>query len=151
MSSPSSSTSNNDNNTNNNDDTNNNNTIEKPTKYDITIKYTDKKIPFALEQMPGRPVGARINKIVDHKYESVASIEDILVAIDKTVVLKLGVHNINLMLHDLRHSQKGNHRPIVCRFVNANAAKNRQQKRQEEKKKFVSTYIHKSCLIYKHF
>ena len=115
-------------------------TAEKPTKYDITIQHTDHKIPFSLEKMPGRPIGARLSKILDKKYEPIATVEDILVAIDKTVVLKLGVHNIDLMLHDLRRSQKNNHKPIICRFVNASAAKNRQQKRQQEKKKFVSIF-----------
>lgn len=112
--------------------------VEKPTKYDIIIKDTDKKIPFSLEKMPGRPVGARLCKIYDPQYNSIATPADILVAIDKTVVLKLGVHNIDLMLKDLRHAQKGNNKPIVCRFVNSNAAKNRQKKRNEQQKQFVS-------------
>lgn len=120
-------------------------TAEKPTKYDITIQHADYKIPFSLEKMPGRPVGARLSKILEKKYETIASIEDILVAIDKTVVLKLGVHNIDLMLHDLRRSQKNNKKPIVCRFVNANAAKHRQQKRQQEKQKFVSIFVALIC------
>ena len=89
----------------------------KPTKYDITIEHGDGKIPFVLGQMPGRPVGAKLNKILDNKYASVAQVDDILVAVNKTIVLKLGVHNILSMLDELRRSQKKSHKPIVCRFV----------------------------------
>ena len=108
----------------------------KPTKYDITISHEDGKIPFVLGQMPGRPVGAKLNKILDNKYASVAQVDDILVAVNKTIVLKLGVHNILSMLDELRRSQKKSHKPIVCRFVNAKAAKERQTKRNADKKRF---------------
>ena len=86
--------------------------------------------------MPGRPVGAKLNKILDNKYASVAQVDDILVAVNKTIVLKLGVHNILSMLDELRRSQKKSHKPIVCRFVNAKAAKERQTKRNADKKRF---------------
>ena len=108
----------------------------KPTKYDITIEHGDGKIPFVLGQMPGRPVGAKLNKILDKKFASLAQVDDILVAVNKTIVLKLGMHNILLMLDELRRSQKKSHKPIVCRFVNAKAAKDRQAKRNADKKRF---------------
>ena len=74
---------------------------EKPTKYDITIKYTDKDMPFILEEMTHRSnkdinnnTGARLSKLINKEYENIATSEDILVSVNKTVVLKLSLWKI---------------------------------------------------------
>ena len=84
---------------------------EKPTKYDITIKYTDKDMPFILEEMTHRSnkdinnnTGARLSKLINKEYENIATSEDILVSVNKTVVLKLSLPKIKRMFHGLAFS-----------------------------------------------
>ena len=86
---------------------------EKPTKYDITIKYTDKDMPFILEEMTHRSnkdinnnTGARLSKLINKEYENIATSEDILVSVNKTVVLKLSLPKIKRMFHDGKFSKQ---------------------------------------------
>ena len=124
---------------------------EKPTKYDITIKYTDKDMPFILEEMTHRSnkdinnnTGARLSKLINKEYENIATSEDILVSVNKTVVLKLSLPKIKRMFHELRLLQKRNHEPITCRFVNANVFNNKKKelsnKLKNAKKKSKGKY-----------
>ena len=85
---------------------------EKPTKYDITIKYTDKDMPFILEEMTHRSnkdinnnTGARLSKLINKEYENIATSEDILVSVNKTVVLKLSEEMISLAMENFPNNK----------------------------------------------
>ena len=107
-------------------------------KYDFVLKH-DQKLPFKFGEIEGRPKGADIEKITNHKQIDQNGwrirVGHVLVTINGIVVLTMHYEQIEMMLQDLRKDQHVHKQDIILGMVDYEMAKEEKRRERESKTK----------------